>query len=136
MSEIVSTIREVATDFWNLKEMFAKAKQEKREKIAVYFEQISECLMITAAILRENKYPYGSCAQMGIFANMLPKVIDNILNSEKTTELSDKLRSAQKLEQLFHDLSVLNASDREEQLGNLEGAAGVFLAMAKSVRAI
>lgn len=130
---MIEEILSVAKALWHYKESFDKAKRDKRDRIASYFEQISECLAETSMMLRHDQYPHGKCGEMEGYANLLPETVGDIISEEKAQDLANQLRSMHELEKLYSQLH--DAPNKDEQLGKLEEASGILRALANSLRA-
>lgn len=131
---MIEEILSVAKALWGYKDLFDKAKREKRDRIANYFEQISRCLAETSTMLKDNQYPHGACGEMLGYADMLPETVGGIISKEKAQDLANQLHSMHELEKLYSQLH--DAPDKDEQLGRLLEASGILQALANSLRAV
>lgn len=129
---MIGDILEIARTLFGLGEKFTKARAERRARIADYFGAISQTISKVSESLKENEVPHGKCAEMATYADLLPETIGDVIGSEKAKELSTRLKDAHEVEMLLYDLH--NAPDRDQELAQLDEAAGLFKALANSIR--
>ena len=129
----VDEILSVAKALFSIKESFAKAKKERREDLAVYFEKISTCLAETAKELRKGVVPHGMCGRMKGYAEQFEDTVKGLIDRNKAQEFSKKLLDNYETENALHDMC--QARERESELAKIEETSGVFQALADSMRA-
>lgn len=130
---IIGDILEVAKMLFDLRNRLNKAKKERKQAVADYYNRIADTLEHVVVKLRANEVPHGDCAKILTYAEQLPETIGDLIGDNVAIELSKKLANAHEVELLLYQLDV--ATDRETQLAQLEKAAGYFEASADSLRA-
>lgn len=133
--ETIAGIITVAKKLWELKEEFDKKEITKRDRISDYFFKISMCLEQAHGDLIKGIYPHGKCEEMTTYAKMMPEMIEDVIGTEKTSELTKILTDAAVVEHIYCDLLAL--SDDKEKLDNLQTlaeASGYFRALANTVK--
>ena len=129
---IVEMILSVATKLSGLKDSLAKARRDRRDRIAMYLEELSDTVYAVAASLRADQVPHGKCQEMMLYADTLQTTIGDEIG-ETAAELADKLRRAHEVEMLLSELGT--GEERERQLADLERAAALFKSTSVSVKA-
>lgn len=129
---IIDTILEVAKELLGLGEHLKKAKKERREEVALFFEKVSTCLRDVMTSLMAETVPHGKCAEMETYARDLPGKVSDQLGKQKAEELGAKLWSAYAVEGLVAELH--DRPSRDAELAKLDEAAGVFDALSNLVR--
>jgi len=130
---MIEKILSVADKLFSLRGEFRKAHREKRDRIADLFEKISKCIADVSTELKADKEPYGKCAEMLTYANMLEDTVKDEIGEEKAEQLAQDLIDAHEVEALW--IQLHNAPDRDNQLAKLDQASGVFIAIANLLRA-
>ncbi|PVX27559.1 MAG: hypothetical protein CW716_01690 [Candidatus Bathyarchaeum sp.] len=135
---MIDEILNVAKELWSIRQTFNKAKQDKREKMATYFENISSCLEQASATLRGGEIPHGKCGQMLGYARMFPETVEGVISEEKAEEFTSKLIEAHGIEHAtkIGEKEFADAVYSDQQIGKIEEASGQFQALADSIRAI
>ena len=128
---MIDEILNVAKGLWSIKKSLSKAKGERREKLAKYFEQISNCLEEAAKVLRTGAIPHGKCGEMRGYAEMFTKTVKGIISEQETEKFAKQLDAARDIEYAVYEMEK---RDRDSQLGKLEEASGLFQALANSIR--
>ena len=131
--EIIEAILLVARELFGLRVNLENAKRERRERIAQYLETIATTLSEVATELRLGRVPHGKCAEMGGHADLLHETIGNAIDTERVRELASVLKGAHEVEQIYYELDNARGSDTE--IAKLDEAAGLFRALAASVKA-
>jgi len=127
MVTIIKGIIVVAKTLFGLKESLAKAKKQKRDEMADYFQNVSACLSNTYATLSDNKIPQDRCAELLSYSETLPKVVKSFIGEDKANELAQTLMDSHKVESLYA-VFELNPETKKE-LPAIAEAAGIFLAL-------
>jgi hypothetical protein len=130
---IVETILDVAGKLFGLKDQLSKARRDRRDRIAEYFATLGKTLGEVAGSLRKDEIPHGKCAAMQHFATELPKTVAGVVSDAEANDYARRLADAYEVEMLWGELR--GAPDRERKLAQLERAAGLFEAIAATVRA-
>jgi hypothetical protein len=130
---IVETILDVAGKLFGLRDQLSKARRDRKDRIATYFDQLGKTLAEVAESLRQGQVPHGKCEAMRVYATELPETVKDVIDVQKAQEYARQLADAYEVERLFGELS--GAPDREAKLVQLERAAGLFEALATTVRA-
>ena len=130
---MIDTILNVAGRLWELRKALMRARRERRDRIATYFERISKCLGEVSAELKANQVPHGKCAELQTYARMLPDTIGDQIMKAEAHQLAQDLESAHEVELLLYQLG--SSPDRDEELAKLDQAAGVFMALANTIKA-
>lgn len=99
------------------------AKKDKRLRLSSTLKTIGDLLTATAADLRNNIYPHGSCTAMDTLSKGLVDEMGDLLTPEQAESLRANLEMSSKLEELY--------AKREdtEFLNKIEQAAGHFYAV-------
>jgi hypothetical protein len=129
----IDEILSVAKGLLAIRESFAKAKKERRENVAVYFEKISTCLAETAKELRKGVVPHGMCGRMSVYAEEFEETVKGLISKEKAEKFSQKLKDNYATEHAVDD--IIKARERESEIDKIEEASGVFQGLADSIRA-
>jgi hypothetical protein len=66
---------------------------------------------MTAAQLREGRYPAGSCQQLLVFSDEMPAILGDIIGGAKAATFANELKSVHKIEQLHGELKSLAESE-------------------------
>jgi len=134
MSDPASLILSVANSLWNLRDQLNRARRDRRDRIAEYFASLSDCLGAVASSLREGDIPHGRCAEMEVYASKLPDTIGDVVGREEAADQARALAEAHNVEWLVADLGP-DEPERETRLADIERAAGIFTALATTMRA-
>lgn len=129
----IDTILSVARRLFEFKDALNRARRDRRDRIAEYFEQVSQCLAEVSGTLKKGKIPHGKCAEMQVYATRLPQTIGDQVAEAEVKSLSEQLESAHAVEALLSELSHSPHPDAE--LAKLDEAAGIFMGVAASIRA-
>lgn len=139
---MIEEILKVAKELWAIKGSFSKAKRERRERLATYFEHISKCLEETAKALRAGNIPHGRCGEMLGYANTFTETVKGVISEKEARDYAQRLGAAHDIEYALMQREremmdeIADPLYRESQLGKMEEASGVFQALANSIRAI
>lgn len=131
MLTLAETILGAVTQLFGVKTELARAKVERRGRIADLFARMAECLEGTAASIRAGDFPAGRCAELLAYAQELPSAIDDELGDERAGTIAGALRGAHEVERLHSDR---NTPAGRADLERLESAAGMLRAMGNLVR--
>jgi len=141
---VLDEILSVAQRLWVLKDNFSQVNKERKEELAKYFEDISNCLAETATELRAGNLPHGNCGKMLEHAKIFAKKLEGIIEPEMAGEFSRKLVGAYGTEHAlegyepFMANSLLNEVQKPIHLYNpfnlMEQASGDFLALSDFIR--
>lgn len=135
MPDIFSLILNVAKSLLDAAEFFRASSRQRREDMAVLFEEISACLTDVATEIRLGGVPHGRCAEMQQYARDLPDKTRKELGDDRAEELGGTLADAYNVEQVAMELQrVEDAADKEPYLATIEEAAGKFRALANLVK--
>ncbi len=130
---IIGDIISVAKEIRGYKERFTDAKQERRADIGNYFSSISACLEGTYESLKKDEIPHMRCAEMETYANLLPVTLGEDIGKDKAEELSNRLLRSHEVELLWSEFN--SDPEAKKELPKIAEAAGVFAALATSVKA-
>lgn len=130
---LVGDILAIAKELRSLGSNFSDAKKEQRERIAEYFSQISDCLDGTYKSLKNNEVPHKRCAEMKIYAELLPSTLGGTIKKSHAEQLSKRLSDSHEVELLWGTYN--NNPQEKAELPKLAEASGVFAALATSLRA-
>jgi hypothetical protein len=128
---IGGTILGVIKDLFGFKESLAKAKVERRARIADLLIAVGDCLEHAAADIRRGNYPSGRCYEIEQYAKDLPAKVDVEIGWDKAYDLGKALEEAHEVEQLFNERTK---PEGERDLQKIEEAAGLFHALGNIVR--
>jgi hypothetical protein len=129
--EIANKIFVIASGVFGLRDRFKSAKKDRRNAISAYFLKLSETLSRAATSLENGVYPHGDCQAMLTYSQMFSSTIGGVIDPKLAQEWQDALISAHRLE----SLSQAGQKEREEVIAKLRGSAGMFEAVAYSLRA-
>jgi len=129
---MITDILTIARTLFSLKGDLAKARRDRRDRIADYFDGISKTVGEVADSLKRREVPHGKCAEMAAYADMLPATVGDELGAEKAETLAKQLKDAHEVELLF---SEVGGPDADNKIAQLEEASGWFRATATSIRA-
>ena len=130
---IVGDILAVVKELRENRSKFVNAQKDDRDRIAGYFEAISDCLEATHDSLAKNEVPHNRCSEMRVFATALPNTLRSTVTERTAAELSAKLLRAHDVESLWGEFQ--SGSTRKKELTRIAEASGEFSALATSVRA-
>lgn len=130
---IIDTILSVAKALLGFTESFKKARRERKDRIANYFEEVSKCLEEVSKELKADRYPHGKCAEMGIYADRLTNTVGHVIGKVEAKKLAKNLKKVHEVEKLFSEL--YNSPNKTRELTKLDEASGIFRALAVSLRA-
>jgi len=111
--------------------------RNRRERLAVLLEQISETLSETSAKLRKRQVPFEACARLSEYADELGDHLKGVLPEKRAAVLVAKLHSSNSIRELAAKL-LDSAQQHRKKAANLSGldeAAGTFRAAAHLLRA-
>lgn len=117
----------LARGLFDLRETLRGARREKRDRLAVYLQQIGSCLDLALRDLRAGGDAVRACAQLHEYVDLIPPTVEDALGAERTERLRDDLRAA-----LF--VRGLPAPS-DEELDQLDEAAGTLTALGDYLRA-
>lgn len=130
---IVQGLIDVAKSLFSLKDSFAKASQEQRDRMAEYFKAISECLAATYDSLSSDVVPHGRCGEIKGYAELLPSVVRGLIDDRRAQELSDLLKRSHEVEGLME--VVRRSPNKDAEIATIAEASGIFMALSNSVKA-
>ena len=130
--EIVEGIRDVAKGILEIIPKLQSARRDRRLRIAVLMEQVSDCLVEVSAEIRTGRHPHGQCGQLIGFADQLPKMLGGTLGRRRAKALGEQMHSSYNVERLAMRLERIK--NKEPYLAKLEEASGKFRAVAQVLR--
>jgi len=130
---LVGNILGVAKALLELAGRLTAAGQNRKEKTATLFENISGCLAEVSSEIRRGDVPYGRCHELMTYAQELPDLIRAEVGDEKADELGRTLYSAHDVEAVA--MGLIGVQNKEPCLSVIEEASGKFRAIANMVRA-
>jgi len=143
---VLDEILSVAQRLWVLRDSFGQVNKERKEELANYFENISNCLEEAARELRAGNIPRGNCGKMLGYAKMFAKKVDGIIEPEIAGEFSRKLVGAYETEHAldgyedFMANNLLTEVQKPIQSYNpfmlMEQASGDFMTLADFIRPV
>jgi len=116
---------------FGLKDSLAKARVERRTRMADLFEKVATCLEETAKELRAGSYPGGRCQELLTYAVELPAIVGDELGQAKAEEIGSALKAAHEVERLYADQGK---PEGRENVAKLDEAAGLLRALGNIVR--
>ena len=128
----IKDIIDVAKALFGLRDSLAKAEKEQRDQMAEYFHAVSVCLAGTYEGLAADQVPHGRCAELAIYAESLPKVVEGFIEGNKALELSNLLQRSHRVEGLWEQFNA--DPEKKKDLPVIAEASGIFLALSNSVK--
>jgi hypothetical protein len=130
-TDIISLLGEFAKDAWNLRETLKKAKQERRERISVYFMNVHDCLIEIANRVDNCQSTRGTCAQLKMHANLLPSLLKGVLPDTDVQKLTEELHLAHETDYLYMLERPTPKPERDVQVSQLSEVAGYLKALSQ-----
>lgn len=124
---------DLAQGLVGLKDSFAKAKREKRDRIAEYFTSIGTIIQEAADTFKKGDVPHGTCQRMLDQAKYFTDVVGNTIDEAQAKEFQQKLIESHELELLVSE--VLGSGAAEDKIIEMEKIAGSFLALGTAIKA-
>jgi|SRR5579862_4635524 len=124
---MIADIASLINDLFTWRETLRGAQRDKRDRLATYLQQIGTCLDDALTDLRSGGSAVRACGQLRQYVDLIPPTIDEALGAERTDRLRQSLRAAL----VVRFLNVRT----DDQLNQLEEAAGAFIALADYLRA-
>lgn len=113
---------EVVKKLFELTDSLKQAKDEKRQKIEKFFYKIEQCFRDSAEVLNKEQIPRTQVEELKIYAEELPKILDDVYEKKKINELSSLLKNA---------ANKIGTNDPPEDYSeDIETAAGMFKGLA------
>lgn len=131
VGDIVSVARFLFDSISGIK----KASLEKREKIAKYCEDISSCLEKIVVNHNENKSSPSQCSELQYYADTFADTVTGVIEYPQSKELAQGLVNAQHSRAMMHITRGHHNIATEEFTAEISEAAGLFRAVANTVRA-
>jgi hypothetical protein len=144
ISNVVGTLASLIGDL-------KRAKRDRRDRVAEYFQSVSLCLdaiaqAMRAAIVNDARggaaIPHSACAELNAYAEDLPRAVGAEIGDARADQLADQLRDAAADRALivrYLELSRIAKTDGGRELDaaivELEKSAGQLRALAVSLRA-
>lgn len=104
-----------------------QAKQDRRNRMAYLFDQISLCLTDVVVSIEKQEIPHGKCSELATYSYEIPNLINCELGEEQSKEIGELLRRASRVE-------ILAQQSLNIDLTILKEAAGKFTALANILR--
>lgn len=108
---------------------------ERREKLATYFDNISEVLQGFVDMSRQGKRSAGPCGALAQYAEDIRKVASPSLPEDKIEKLADQLAHVCRHWQQLVPAGEPGGHAYDAHLNELEAGAGAFRAHAAALRA-
>ncbi|UXE62360.1 MAG: hypothetical protein KA717_06075 [Woronichinia naegeliana WA131] len=102
---------------------FRKARDEDRQRIAIYLGKIETCLKTCVEDLKSGAVSGSGWAELQVYAQNLPRNIGKELGKDKANELADLLNKTANYKPEISDINSIEAA-----AGNLRGLAARVLA--------
>jgi hypothetical protein len=107
---------------------------ERRAKLANYFDNISKVLQQFVDMTREGKHSPGPCAELAQYAEAIRDVAAPTLPGDKIEALADQLAHVCQNWQKIAPTGAPGAQAYDAYLGELEAGAGAFRGLANVIR--
>ena len=124
---MIADIASLVNDLFSWRETLRGAQRDKRDRLAAYLQQIGTSLDDALTDLRGGGSAARACGQLHQYVDLIPPTVDEALGAERIDSLRQSLRAAL----LVRGLDVRS----DDQLNQLEEAAGGFSALADYLRA-
>jgi hypothetical protein len=120
-----------------------KGGQEKRDRLATFFDKISDNLETTAKIMREGGEPIRECRELSSYLEDLAEIIGRRIDQKEVAKLTEYLQQANDSPmgisgyKLRHDLmpEADSPKDLKIRANQVDEVAGIFRATANKIRA-
>ena len=115
----------------------SQVQQDRRARLADLFEEVGDVLSEIVERKKKNEKSIDLCAELGVFAKMLPEVAENCFPEDKVDDLSKALHNAQQARAMIYYSKYPHNTNNEydKYVIQLEQAAGTFRGLAKVLRA-
>ena len=115
----------------------SQVQQDRRARLADLFEEVGDVLSEIVERKKKNEKSIDLCAELGVFAKMLPQVAENCFPEDKVEDLATALQNAQQARAMIYYTKYPHNVDDEydKYVIQLEQAAGTFRGLAKVLRA-
>ena len=130
---MISDLLNFAKEILGLKDLLAKAKRERRDRIADYFGVVATTIQDAADSFRKGDIPHGKCKEMATHADAFAKVVDLEFGADQAAAYAQRLKDAHEVELLANE--VFGNNDPEVPIKELEEVAGTFRAISAEIRA-
>jgi hypothetical protein len=130
---IIDEILKLSKELLAFRDSFKKAKKERREELAKYFENISNCLDTVAKELRAGNIPHGKCGEMLGYSWQFEETVKGIISKAQAKDFAERLGKNYDVEKA--ELDLYDAQKRSAQIDKIEESSGYFRALANSTRA-
>ena len=124
---------DLAQGLVGLKDSFAKAKRERKDRIAEYFTSIGFIIQEAADTFKKGDVPHGTCQRMLDQANYFTDVVGATIDIAQAQEFQQKLIDSHELELLVSE--VLGSGEAKEKIIEMEKISGSFLALGTAIKA-
>jgi hypothetical protein len=131
---MIELLLKLAQGIFGLRKDFQQADIAKRGRAADFLSKIAEAIEMTAAQLREGRYPAGACQQLLVFSEEMTGVMGDIIGAEKAATFAKELKAVHEVEQLYGELKSLAESERDVRLRKLDETAGLLRATAACLK--
>jgi hypothetical protein len=101
---MIELLLKLAQGIFGLRKDFQQADIAKRGRAAEFLSKIAEAIEMTAAQLREGRYPAGACQQLLVFSEEMTGVMGDIIGEEKAATFAKELKAVHEVEQLYGEL--------------------------------
>jgi hypothetical protein len=98
MSAIIDSLLSVGKALFGLRGELAKARKERKEKVADFIDILAQTIDDTAASLRIQQYPGGKCAELFAHSQQLSAAIGDLIGISKADELAVQLQEISEIE--------------------------------------
>ncbi len=130
---MIKDLWDITQGLLGLKDSFANAKRERKDRIAEYFLIIGNIIQEAADIFKIGDIPHGKCQQMLDHAVYFDDVVGDTIEPDKAQEFQNKLIASHEVEMLASE--ILGQDGSEKKIAELEKISGSFLSLSSAIKA-
>ena len=130
---MIKDLWDIVQGLLSLKDSFAKANRERKDRIAEYFLTIGNIIQEAVDIFKKGDIPHGKCQQMLDHVQHFADVVGDTIEPDKAQEFQKKLIESHEVELLASE--ILGQDGSEEKIAELEKISGSFLTLGSVIKA-
>jgi hypothetical protein len=130
---MIIDLLDIAQGLLGFKDSFAKAKRDRKDRIAEYFLKLGNIIQETADVIKEGNIPHGKCQQILDHAQNFSNVVGDTIEKDKAEAFQNKLIDSHKVELIASEILGINGSS--EDIIELEKISGSFISLGDIIKA-